>query len=67
MLATTTPIVPGYSGGAMGNTAGEVVGVDTCGAFAAPDTAAKAAFAIPIARAITIANTIVATVGSGVR
>jgi len=58
MLQTTTPIVPGYSGGALVNTAGEVVGVDTCGSFTARNKPATAAFAIPIARAMNIANAI---------
>jgi len=58
MLQTTAPIVPGYSGGALVNAAGEVVGVDTCGSFTAPDKPATVAFAIPIARAMKIANAI---------
>lgn len=58
MLQTTTPIVPGYSGGALVNTAGQVLGVDTAGTFPAPGKPATAAFAIPIARAMSIVQAI---------
>jgi S1-C subfamily serine protease len=60
MLQTTAPIVPGYSGGALVNTAGQVVGMDTAGSFPTPDKPATAAYAIPIARAVGIANAITA-------
>jgi S1-C subfamily serine protease len=60
MLQTTTPIVPGYSGGALVNTAGEVLGVNTAGTFSTPGKPATAAFAVPIARAMKIVQTITA-------
>jgi S1-C subfamily serine protease len=60
MLQTTTPIVPGYSGGALVNTAGQVLGVATAGTFSAPGKPAGAAFAIPIARAMKIVQAITA-------
>jgi S1-C subfamily serine protease len=59
MLQTTAPIVPGYSGGALVNTAGEVVGVNTCGSFPTVGKPATASYAIPIAKAMRIANAIV--------
>jgi S1-C subfamily serine protease len=60
MLQTTTPIVPGYSGGPLVNSAGQVVGMDTSGEFTSMSKPATAAFAIPIGSALSIANQIVA-------
>jgi S1-C subfamily serine protease len=60
MIATTAPIVPGFSGGALVNSAGQVVGVSTAGSFPGPDRAATAAYAIPIARAMTVVAAITA-------
>jgi S1-C subfamily serine protease len=60
MLQSTAPIVPGYSGGALVNTAGEVVGVDTCGSFPTPGTPATDAYAIPITTAMRVVGAITA-------
>jgi S1-C subfamily serine protease len=60
MLQTTTPIVPGYSGGPLVDTAGVVVGMDTSGSFASLSKPATAAYAIPIAKALAIVAEIVA-------
>jgi S1-C subfamily serine protease len=60
MLQTTAPIVPGYSGGALVNTGGQVLGVDTAGTFSTPGKPATAAFAIPIARAMSIVQAVTA-------
>jgi S1-C subfamily serine protease len=64
MLQTTTPIVPGYSGGPLVNPAGEVVGMDTSGSFTSMSKPATAAYAIPIAKALSIVNEIVAGQGT---
>jgi S1-C subfamily serine protease len=60
MLKTTTPIVPGYSGGPLVNSAGQVVGMDTSGQFSSLSKPATAAYAIPIAQALAVANQLVA-------
>jgi S1-C subfamily serine protease len=60
MLKTTTPIVPGYSGGPLVNSAGQVVGMDTSGQFSSLSKPATAAYAIPIAAALAVANQLVA-------
>ncbi len=54
MLQDTAGIVPGYSGGPLVNTAGEVVGIDTSGSFTSLNKPATAAYAIPIAKALSI-------------
>jgi S1-C subfamily serine protease len=58
MMQTTTPIEPGDSGGPLVNAAGEVVGMDTAGEFSALNSAASSAYAIPIAKALSIADQI---------
>ncbi|HEX3829294.1 MAG TPA: trypsin-like peptidase domain-containing protein [Sporichthyaceae bacterium] len=64
MLQDTAGIVPGYSGGPLVNTAGEVVGIDTSGSFTSLTKPATAAYAIPIAKALSIVNEIVAGQGT---
>jgi S1-C subfamily serine protease len=64
MLQDTAGIVPGYSGGPLVNSAGEVVGMNTSGSFTSLSKPATAAYAIPIAKALGIANEIVAGQGS---
>ena len=58
LLQSTTPIEPGDSGGPLVNAAGEVVGMDTAGEFSSQYSAASAAYAVPIAKALSIANDI---------
>jgi S1-C subfamily serine protease len=64
MLQDTDGIVPGYSGGPLVNSAGAVVGMDTSGSFTSLTKPATAAYAIPIAKALSIADEIVAGQGS---
>jgi S1-C subfamily serine protease len=59
MIRTNADIQPGDSGGPLTNTAGQVVGIDTA-AGPGQQTGAVQAFAIPIDRALTIANKIAA-------
>jgi len=62
MIQSTTGILPGDSGGPLVDLTGQVVGMDTAGAFASGHTTgpAETAFSIPIAQAVTIANQLVA-------
>jgi len=57
MIASNAGILPGDSGGPLVNLAGQVVGLDTAGAFASEmtDAPAEASFAIPIAQAVAVA------------
>jgi len=64
MLQDTAGIVPGYSGGPLVNTAGDVVGIDTSGSFTSLNKPATAAYAIPIAKALSIVDEIVAGQGT---
>jgi S1-C subfamily serine protease len=66
MIRTNAGIQPGDSGGPLMNTAGQVVGIDTAASSsqAAAATGAVQAFAIPIDRAVSIANQIEAGTSS---
>jgi S1-C subfamily serine protease len=61
MIEAHTDLRPGASGGAMVNTAGEVIGVDT-GTGTAPDTTRPNGYgyAIPINAALDVANELLA-------
>jgi S1-C subfamily serine protease len=66
LIAHNAPIRPGDSGGPLVNSAGQVIGIDTAGSSSSNfrlGTATRA-FAIPIDRAIAIANRIEAGKGS---
>ncbi|HEY2577351.1 MAG TPA: trypsin-like peptidase domain-containing protein [Streptosporangiaceae bacterium] len=60
MLQTNAPIVAGDSGGALADTQGQVIGMNTAANSAANSSAGGASmgFAIPINRALSIANQI---------
>jgi S1-C subfamily serine protease len=58
LLESTAPIQPGDSGGPLVNAAGEVVGMDTAGEFGSLNSVASSAYAIPIAKALSIADQI---------
>jgi S1-C subfamily serine protease len=60
MLETNAPIVPGDSGGALANTQGQVIGMNTAAQTAANagGTGTSQGFAIPINRALSIASQI---------
>jgi S1-C subfamily serine protease len=58
LIETSAPIEPGDSGGPLVNAAGEVVGMDTAGEFSALRSGASAAYAVPIATALTIVHEI---------
>jgi S1-C subfamily serine protease len=58
LVQSTTPIQPGDSGGPLVNSAGEVVGMDTAGEFSTLRSTASAAYAVPIAKALSIADQI---------
>jgi S1-C subfamily serine protease len=66
MIRTNAGIQPGDSGGPLMNTAGQVVGIDTAAysSQAAAAAGAVQAFAIPIDRAVSIANQIEAGTSS---
>ncbi|HEY2284859.1 MAG TPA: trypsin-like peptidase domain-containing protein [Streptosporangiaceae bacterium] len=69
MLRTNANIVPGDSGGPLANTAGKVIGMDTAAATGSFSNGqpGNVGFAIPINRALKIANQIIAgNSGSGV-
>ena len=68
MIQSDAEISPGDSGGALANTAGQVVGIITAGeAQGFRSTSTTVAFAIPSSRAIDIANRILAgDAGNGV-
>jgi S1-C subfamily serine protease len=69
MLRTNANIVPGDSGGPLANTAGKVIGMDTAAATGSFSNGqpGNVGFAIPINRALRIANQIAAGhAGSGV-
>jgi len=59
MLETNAPIVEGDSGGALANTEGQVIGMDTA-AQTSGAAAGTSGFAIPINRALSIARSIAA-------
>jgi S1-C subfamily serine protease len=59
MIRTNADIQPGDSGGPLTNTAGQVVGIDTAASSSQSGTTVQA-FAIPIDRALSIANKIAA-------
>lgn len=54
LLETNAQIVPGYSGGPLLNSDGQVIGMDTAASSSTPVTG----YAIPISSAVKIANTI---------
>lgn len=54
LLQTNAQIVPGYSGGPLMNSAGEVVGMDTAASSSSPISG----YAIPISSALKVANLI---------
>jgi S1-C subfamily serine protease len=69
MIQTNAPIEPGDSGGPLVNSAGQVVGMDTAastnnGGTGTTASVSTTAFAIPINRALSIAQQIVAGTGS---
>jgi S1-C subfamily serine protease len=59
MLQTNAPIVAGDSGGALADAQGQVIGMNTA-ANSSQSTGASEGFAIPINRALSIANQILA-------
>jgi S1-C subfamily serine protease len=59
LIQTNADIQPGDSGGPLTNTAGQVVGIDTAASSSQSGTTVQA-FAIPIDRALSIANKIAA-------
>jgi S1-C subfamily serine protease len=64
LIETNAPIQPGDSGGPLENSQGKVIGMDTAGStssgFGFQSVSATDAFAIPIGKAVTIANAITA-------
>jgi S1-C subfamily serine protease len=64
LIETNAPIQPGDSGGPLENSHGKVVGMDTAGStssgFGFQSVSRTDAYAIPIGKAVTIANAIVA-------
>jgi S1-C subfamily serine protease len=58
MIGANTAVQPGDSGGPLLNSAGKVIGMDTAGSagYVSDSTAATRAYAIPIAKALTIAK-----------
>jgi S1-C subfamily serine protease len=58
LLQSTAPIQPGDSGGPLVNAKGEVVGMDTAGEFGTLNSVASAAYAVPIAKALSVADDI---------
>jgi len=61
LIETNAGVEPGDSGGPLVNSSGQVVGMDTAGSssgFGFQDVSATDAYAIPIAKALTIAHTI---------
>jgi S1-C subfamily serine protease len=60
LIEMNAPVEPGDSGGPLVNSRGQVVGMDTAASsqFGRQDVAAADAYAIPIAKALTIAHTI---------
>jgi S1-C subfamily serine protease len=67
MIKTNADIQAGDSGGPLTSTAGQVIGIDTAALSAGSETATASvqAFAIPINRAVSIADKIEAGQGSG--
>ena len=66
MIGVNASVVPGDSGGPLLNSSGEVIGMDTAGSTGATfrSTNATQAYAVPIARALSIATKVVAGSGS---
>jgi S1-C subfamily serine protease len=60
LIETNAAVEPGDSGGPLVNSRGQVVGMDTAAAagFGFQDVSAADAYAIPIAKALTVAHTI---------
>jgi S1-C subfamily serine protease len=61
LIETNAGVEPGDSGGPLVNSSGQVVGMDTAGSssgFGFQDVSTTDAYAIPIAKALTIAHTI---------
>ena len=66
MIKTDADIIAGDSGGAMANTAGQVVGMNTAGNNAQFSQQQATGFAIPISTALSVVNQIVAGHASSV-
>ena len=65
MLQTNADIIPGDSGGPLANASGQVVGMDTAAASGSfGDAEPNIGFAIPVNRAISVANQIISGKGS---
>ena len=64
MLQTNAGIIPGDSGGPLSSTSGKVIGMDTAASTGSYSGTQSVGFAIPINRALTIADEIVAGKGS---
>jgi S1-C subfamily serine protease len=66
MLGVNASVVPGDSGGPLVNSAGEVIGMDTAGSTGTTfrSTDATQAYAVPIAKALSIAKKVAAGTGS---
>jgi S1-C subfamily serine protease len=58
MIGVNADVVPGDSGGPLLNSAGEVIGMDTAGSTGYADRSSSQAYAIPIAKALSIAKQI---------
>ena len=66
MIGVNASVIPGDSGGPLMNSSGEVIGMDTAGSAGATfrSTNATQAYAIPITRALAIAQKVVAGTSS---
>ena len=66
MIGVNASVVPGDSGGPLLNSSGEVIGMDTAGSTGATfrSTNATQAYAVPIAKALSIAGKVVAGTGT---
>jgi S1-C subfamily serine protease len=65
MLQTNADIIPGDSGGPLADASGQVIGMDTAAASGSfGDTEPNVGFAIPIDRAMSLANQIISGKGS---
>jgi S1-C subfamily serine protease len=60
MIETNADVVSGDSGGPLANTSGQVIGMDTAGNSVRFQSQSAAGFAIPINKALAVANQIIA-------